>query len=279
MLSQFYSRQNTDSHAHAKTGSYSKLPKLNFPLFDGGTPKLWISRCEDYFDLYDVSPADWIKVASMYFVDPAARWLQSLSRKVKMCSWPEFCGLVLERFGREHHELLVRQLFTICQSGSVSDYIDEFASLMDQLHAYEGVHDPLHYTMKFIDGLKPEYKSHVLMQRPTTLDTAFVLARSQEEVAVPFKKKENTRPEYGFHQRLSLRGSLPLPPPPSKLLKQPIAPAEDRRSPEAARAKSPDERWRALRAYRRAKGLCQYCADKWSKDHKCADTVQLHALQ
>jgi hypothetical protein len=86
MLSQFYSRQNTDSHAHAKTGSYSKLPKLNFPVFDGGTPKLWISRCEDYFDLYDVSPADWIKVTSMHFVDPAARWLQSPSRKVKMCS-------------------------------------------------------------------------------------------------------------------------------------------------------------------------------------------------
>jgi hypothetical protein len=186
---------------------------------------------------------------------------------------------VLDRFGREHHELLVRQLFTTYQSGSVADYIDEFASLMDQLHAYEGVHDPLHYTMKFIDELKPEYKSHVLMQRPSTLDTAFVLARLQEEVVVPFKKKENTRPESGFHQRLSLKGSLPLLPPPSKLFKQPIAPAEDRRFSEAARAKSPDERWRALRAYRRAKGLCQYCGDKWSNDHKCADTVQLHALQ
>jgi hypothetical protein len=56
---------------------------------------------------------------------------------------------------------------------------------MDQLNAYEGTHDPLHYTMKFIDGLKPEYKSPVLMQHPSTLDTTFILARLQEEVIAP----------------------------------------------------------------------------------------------
>lgn len=35
----------------------------------------------------------------------------------------------------------------------------------------------------------------------------------------------------------------------------------------------------ALRAYRRARGLCQRCAEKWSRDHQCPATVQLHALQ
>jgi hypothetical protein len=40
---------------------------------------------------------------------------------------------------------------------------------VDQLNAYEGNYEPLHYTMKFIDGLKPEFKSAVLMQRPSTL--------------------------------------------------------------------------------------------------------------
>jgi len=32
--------------------SSSKLPKLNFPSFDEENPKLWISLCEDYFDMY-----------------------------------------------------------------------------------------------------------------------------------------------------------------------------------------------------------------------------------
>ena len=33
----------------------------------------------------------------------------------------------------------------------------------------------------------------------------------------------------------------------------------------------------ALKAYRRALGLCYKCAAKWSKDHKCAPEV-LHAI-
>jgi hypothetical protein len=132
--------------------------------------------------------------------------------------------------------------------------------------------------MKFIDGLKPEFKSAVLMQRPSTLDTAFVLARLQEEVAPPFKKKEYSRPDYGFHQRPIYQAPLPLPVPPVRVSKTTPSPAEDRRTTDAARAKPTEERWRALRSYRRARGLCQYCAEKWHKDHKCPDTIQLHAL-
>jgi hypothetical protein len=43
--------------------------------------------------------------------------------------------------------------------------------------------------------------------------------------------------------------------------------------------KSPEERMVALRAYHRAKGLCIRCAEKWTSDHKCATTVELHVVQ
>lgn len=151
--------------------------------------------------------------------------------------------------------------------------------MVDQLNAYDDVHDPLHFTMKFIDGLKPGFKSPVLMQRPATLDTAFVLARLQEEVADLPRKKEYHRPDSGFHQRPVFMKPLPLPAPPGKVSRAPSVLAEYRRPNEVARSKSADDRWRALRNYRRAKGLCQFCAEKWSKDHKCADTVQLHVMQ
>lgn len=132
--------------------------------------------------------------------------------------------------------------------------------------------------MKFIDGLKPDFKSLVLMQRPSSLDTAFVLARLQE-VADPPRKKEYLRPDSGFHQRPVFTKPLPLPAPPVKVPRVSPVLSEDRRYSEAARAKSIDDRWGALLNFRRAKGLCQFCAAKWSKEHKCADTVQLHALQ
>jgi hypothetical protein len=123
MIAHAYSHQSRppDKFAchDAPRSNSSKLPKLNFPVFDGESPKLQISRCEDYFDLYDVPSVDWIKVSSMHFLDPTARWLQSIGKRVRSCSWSEFCQLVLNRFGRDHHELLVQQLLTIRHSGSV----------------------------------------------------------------------------------------------------------------------------------------------------------------
>jgi hypothetical protein len=53
-------------------GGQGRLPKLNFPSFDGTDPKLWLSRCVDYFELYDVEQPRWIMVATMHFVPPAA---------------------------------------------------------------------------------------------------------------------------------------------------------------------------------------------------------------
>lgn len=71
----------------------------------------------------------------MHFTDPASRWLQSVDRKVKSCTWHDFGLMILDRFGRDQHEVLVRQLFHIRQTGSVADYIDRFAGLADQLAA------------------------------------------------------------------------------------------------------------------------------------------------
>lgn len=52
---------------------------------------------------------------------------------------------------------------------------------------------------------------------------------------------------------------------------------KDRRGTEAARAR--DDRLSALKSYRRSKGLCFTCGEKWGKDHKCATAVQLHVVQ
>jgi hypothetical protein len=40
-------------------------------------------------------------------------------------------------------------------------------------------------------------------------------------------------------------------------------------SAEQVRGRPQDDKWAALRAFRRAKGLCVKCAEKWSREHKC----------
>lgn len=45
------------------------------------------------------------------------------------------------------------------------------------------------------------------------------------------------------------------------------------------RQRQVDEKLASLKAYRRARGLCDRCADKWVPGHRCAPIVQLHSLQ
>lgn len=82
---------------------------------------------ESYFDMYGVDPTVWVRVATMYCSGLAATWVQSIENHVRQGSWPLFCRILLERFGRDQHEMLIRHLFRIRQESNVQDYMDRFA--------------------------------------------------------------------------------------------------------------------------------------------------------
>jgi hypothetical protein len=155
----------------------------------------------------------WIKVASMQFIGPAARWLQSVESRIIHISWGEFGRLVLERFGKDQHQLLLRQLFHVRQTGTVAAYV-EFSQLIDQLNAYQSMSEPLYYTLKFVDGLRDDVKAVVMLQRPQDLDTAAILAQLQEEAGTLLKKKEyrwqeaTNAPGLLFDKLLAISGIL-----------------------------------------------------------------------
>ena len=55
---------------------------------------------------------------------------------------------------------------------------------------------------------------------------------------------------------------------------------EDKKPIRPAKSKSSiDERFQALKNYRRSKGLCFKCGEKWGPNHKCPPTVSLHAME
>ena len=76
---------------------------------------------------------------------------------------------------RDQHELLIRQLYHIKQTTIVQDYIERFTELVEQLSAYANA-DPLYYTTCFIDGLRHDIRSIVMVQCPDDLDSACTLA-------------------------------------------------------------------------------------------------------
>lgn len=109
MNTQFHRFSGHPAYGGDSEWSMGRLPKLNFPSFDGENPKLWLSRSVDFLEFSKVPPHLWVKLASMHIISPAARWLPSVESKLKSCSWEQFAQMVLDRFGRGQHELLVRQ--------------------------------------------------------------------------------------------------------------------------------------------------------------------------
>jgi hypothetical protein len=59
----------------------------------------------------------------MHIEGPTACWLRSVEWRVRTAGWDELCALVHDHFGRDQHESLIRQLFHIHQSGTVTKYV------------------------------------------------------------------------------------------------------------------------------------------------------------
>jgi hypothetical protein len=205
-----------DGHRNFGEGYRDHIPKMNFPPFDGENPRLWLGRCLDYFEMYFVPRWRWVKITTMHMSAVAANWLQSVEDDVRKGSWDQFCHMIMERFGKDQHALLIRQLFHIHQTHTVQDYIDKFTGLVEQLVAYSRTTDPLYYAMRFVDGLRVDIRNAVHLQRPSTLDTACMLALFQEELVDPARRREVRQLEPFTFAKAPVRGPMPLPPPPPR---------------------------------------------------------------
>jgi hypothetical protein len=246
------------------------MPKLDFPRFNGENSHLWQSRSEKYFAMYAVSESLWLSVAEMHLDGSAALWFQSLAPQLPTLNW------LHDRFGRDQKELLIRQLFSVHQTSTVADYITQFTELVDQLTAYSSNTDPMYFTMRFIDGLRPDIKSVVLVMWPPDLDTACAIAMLQEEEGAISPTRSPHRGDWSSAPKALLPPRVPLlllapPPRPDK------APAAST-STSSPSSSSNDAALKAIKAYHRTLGLCFKCNAKWSRDHRCAPEI-LHAVE
>jgi hypothetical protein len=160
---------------------------------------------------------------------------------------------------------------------TVKDYVRHFSQLMDQIAAYEVKPDPVHYTTKFLDGWKPAVHVLVAIQQPPDLDTAYSLALLYEELgegSTPTASGFQHSPQ-SSHRSQGLYSPSPPPPPPTKWVSRSV---EEKRAVEQLRPASVDK-WSSLKAYRKSKGLCFTCGERWGRDLQCKPSIQLHVVQ
>lgn len=276
---------DTQYHGQDPPPNFSHaFPPIPFPQFDGTNPKLWIRKCETFFDIYSVPKHLQIPLATMNFIGSAGFWLQTMQSKVLSITWEELCSAICTRFDKDEENHLIRQFFRIRQTNSVSEYIENFGDLIHQLliHTPNISHSVI--TNRFLDGLKDDIKVVVVVHRPQDLDAASSLALLQEEVCSEYSKREYKKFEASsssYHKRISpetgksSNSSLPITPVKSV---QHLIP-EEKKMGDTAKLKPMEDRLVALKAFRRAKGLCYKCGEKWNPAYKCPSFVSLHAIE
>ncbi|KAM0916128.1 hypothetical protein ACQ4PT_010384 [Festuca glaucescens] len=163
-------------------------PALSFPVFTGENPKLWRTLSEQYFTMYTIHESYWVSMAILNFSGSASIWLQSVRERISGFSWDSLCELLCTRFGRDKHQVLIRQFYYIRQITSVAEYIERFEILVNHLASYSDQIHPLYVLTKFVEGLRKDIRAAVMVQRPVDLDTACSLACLQEEIldGVPY---------------------------------------------------------------------------------------------
>lgn len=201
-----------------------QAPTMAFPVFSGDNPQLWRTLAEQYFQMFAVYKSYWVLMAILNFSGAAAIWLQSVQRKLAGMDWDSFTSLLCTRFGRDKHQMLIRQFYAIKQINSVADYIERFENLMHHLISYSELTHPFFFLTRFVEGLRPDLRAVVLIQRPPDLNTACSLALLQEEVAEAkrycnttngsplrlFKCSVHIRPVQAQPQHSSVNLHLPL---------------------------------------------------------------------
>lgn len=252
--------------AHASqllSGLGQSHPSIAFPQFAGENPNLWKTLCEQYFQMFGILSSFWVPMATLNFSGPASIWLQSVQKKISEYDWESFSALLCTRFGRDRHQMLIRQFYTVKQTTTVADFIEKFELIINHLSSYSDSIHPFYFLTRFVEGLRPDIRAVVLVQRPPDLDTACALALLQEEVvdgthAGP-PRPPSARPPDASQRQVHQTTALPLPPPPARVTTPSVA--TDRRGTDAARADS--SKLKTLRDYRRARGLCFKCGERW----------------
>jgi len=237
------------------------VPKLEFPKFDGENPRLWKDCCEMYFEVSHVSESLKTRFAALNFSGPAAAWLQTLELRGRVTSWETLCSAVCERFDKNQYSTYMRQLDLLRQTGSVSEYYAAFEQLSHQILLYNNSYDDVFFVNRFLYGLKDDIRAPITLHRPKNVDTASALALLQEQELENAKKlspKTDT----------SRAGSR-------------VFTATDKSKPGFHKADKQvvDDKWAAIKAYRKANGLCYVCGEKWGHGHKCPQTVPIHVVQ
>lgn len=242
-------RTSTNSHR----SHFGSTPKMDFPKLNGGDYQVWIDNCELYFDIYSVPDMMKVKFASLNCVGNVALWLKMIQKRRKFIHWHELCDVVKEKWGKNKHTFLMRQLLLVNQIGSVDEYTLKFDTLRHQILLVDPNTSEVLFVERYLAGMRADIRSGVILHQPEDVDTASSLALLQEVELENAKVTSSVKFGHRYGKETSSSSST------DKLTA--VTNTDD--------TKKVVEKLDALQAYRRAKNLSFKCGDPWARGHKC----------
>jgi hypothetical protein len=156
----------------------------------------------------------------------------------------------------------MHQIPALKQTRSIDEYIEKFEDLRHQLLLHDPSASIVFFVARFLDGLHDEIWSVISIHRPQDMDTVCPLVLMQEEASKGGKHKsvmktdhQSTRSNWKFTEKL-----------------------KDHKKADDGGQKSEDK-LASLLAYRKTKGLCFKCGDKWGKGHTCPAQVPMYIVE
>jgi len=125
----------------------------------------WLFAANRFFEYYQISYVDRLRIVSFYLEGPALCWFQWVERNGLFLSWSDFVRQLEHRFAPSSFRSPQGRLCKLQQTGPVSEYLTEFESLANRI-----VGVPPSFILEcFISGLKPPIQREVLALRPVSL--------------------------------------------------------------------------------------------------------------
>ncbi|CAO2832351.1 unnamed protein product [Amaranthus hypochondriacus] len=157
------------------------IPKLTCPSFDGTNPRMWIKKCNRYFNLCKIADDAKVELASLYMVDKVEIWVSSYLSNRKQVDWEDFKFDLVARFKDTTSSNVVENFNKLYNKTSLEEYVDSFKQCkFDLFQNGHGLSEE-YLLESFIGGLKEEVKPFVKAFNPTTISEAINYDRLQEE--------------------------------------------------------------------------------------------------
>ncbi|KAL8158626.1 hypothetical protein V2J09_000163 [Rumex salicifolius] len=252
---------------------FGRFPKVDFPLFDGTNPRLWIRRCERYFLIFQIHDAQKVSLASMYVCGKAEVWLQGFMLQNLTDSWSVLTNAILLRFGDLDGSDVVEEFNKLQQQEDLEEYNEKFEDLRASILLLNPSLPESYFISSYVSGLRNEIKHLVRLGKPTSLALTFEHAKQHFNVVQalfqwrkpPWKPHSTAKPSPS-ETKWPTKSALPTSSGSS------IGPSS---KPTDSTGKTPISV--ELRESRRAAGLCYRCGDKYYVGHRCKSQA-LHSL-